>query len=87
MLSWTKELSIKGDDLGTYTMIDGSSLKECDINVNKGDIDLIFFDKKVRPRINRLFKKVTNVNGVYKIGKKDVLLSLSTRKGRIKVNH
>lgn len=79
------------------TMIEGNETIVCDtiyyneatrmgeyiIRVNKGNIYLCCLHHKVKPKINHLFKKVKNIDGVYSFGNIKTKLSLSTNVGSI----
>jgi len=79
------------------TMIEGNETIVCDtiyynettrtgeyiIRVNKRNIDLCCLHHKVKPKINHLFKKAKNIDGVYSFGNIKTKLSLSTNVGSI----
>ena len=78
----TKVHSNNGD---IYCSLNGDSQNSCEIITKSGNIDISFCGYKVRPKINHLFTKINDVNGVYKIGKRGVNLRLKAYNGKIKV--
>ncbi len=55
-------------------------------SLNKDQIDLEFIYYKIKPKINRLFKKIKRAKGAYYLGHQSIKLDLYCHNGRISVH-
>lgn len=62
------------------------SIKNIDVVIQKGNIEISSNHYKIRPKVNHLFKRIQNVSGVYQFDNQNVNLHLSTNQGKIKIS-
>lgn len=80
------EFSLSGKRVETYSFCYEDAPKRVNMALASGSIDLYFNNVSPKPKINRLFRKVTNVDGVYRLGSRTIKLNLSIKNGKIKVH-
>ena len=80
------DFSLTGKKVEVYSFCYEDAPKELNMDIGSGSIDLYFNNARPKPRINHLFKKVKNVDGVYKLGSGTIKMNLSVKNGKIKVH-
>lgn len=79
-------LAYLGEQTDFSCNLSGQGTRSVRAVVRHGNIDVRFSEGHVSPRINHIFSSVQTVDGTYRVGKSNVQLALSAKKGKIKVS-
>lgn len=79
----TKYLTIYGIRTDVNCVLNPKTLNKSYVNLTKGNIRISFYGAKPYPKINKLFKTIQKVDGVYKVCDNNIDFRLATINGKI----
>ena len=78
-----KVLNVSAYKTNVDCSLSGAYQRSCNIVAKEGNINLNFPGYKIKPKINYIFKRISLVEGVYQVGKRNVKLYLDAQNGYV----